>query len=506
MQQQAWPTDFNYHFQISSVTRIRHHFKIPNAALFFAALLVLLGASGSNFFVICFAATILLIGFALLWRPGESPILLWIFSYQWIQASAKAMDASFKGVDLNNLSTYGGDIELASYLSLTALGALACGMRWGVGRQQYDLSQSARALALQYGMRKWFGLYVLTYCAAFIAGFLAWRVPALTQPLLALAALKWAFFFMVTYAAFVRPLGDRLLWLLVFGFEFLMGFGGYFAGFTNVLVFTLMGVLAAGVRFTAARIFILTLIGSLTLVFAILWTAVKPDYRNFVSQGASAQIVEVSYLASLAKLNTLVTNISPEDFELATQAFVDRIGYIDFFGATIHNVPSVVPHTNGEIWFNAIILPLMPRILFPEKPEIHDSDATRRYSGVQVAGANQGTSISIGYAGESYIDFGPALMVVPILGFGWMLGKVYRWLTLRSAAGGLAGMGIASASLFVASRLESSITKMFGALIAALLVAWILSEFVIPRYLRWLATGKNRTEQTTTIPTNEHRR
>lgn len=481
------------------MTTIHNQTRIPRAALFFAALLVILGASGSNLFVLSFAAVILLLGFALLWRPGESPILFWIFSYQWIQASLKAMDASFKSIDLNALATFSGDVEFATYLSLAAIGALAFGMRWGAGPQLDYVAQSARTLALQYSMKKWFRLYVLAYCVALAATFFAWRIPGLVQPLLALAALKWAFFFMLTYVTFVHPIEDRRLWLFVFLFEFLMGFTGYFAGFTNVLVFTLMGILAAGARFTFSRVLLLSLLGSFTLVFAILWTAVKTDYRSFISQGASAQVVETSFADSLTKLGTLLSNVNPESFELATQAFVDRISYVEFFGATLQNVPNKTPYTYGELWFDAILRPFMPRILFPSKSEINDSDLTAKYSGVEVAGASQGTSISIGYIGESYIDFGPVLMMVPILGFGWLLGRVHRWLTSSSAAGSLAGMGIASASLIVASRLESSITKVFGALIAALLVAWILSEFVIPRYLRWLTAGLSRTRPTPTV-------
>ncbi len=496
----------NYYFQISPVTRTRILPKIPSAALLFAALLILLGAFGSNFFILFFAAAVLLLGFALLWRPGESPILLWIFSYQWIQASAKSVDASLKGIDLNDLSAYGGDIELASYLSLAALGALACGMRWGVGRQRYDLSQSARTLALQYGMRKWFYLYVLSYCAALVAVVFARQIPGLAQPLLALAGLKWAVFFMLTYAAFVRPVEDRHLWLLVFIFELLMGFGGYFSGFTKVFVFSLMGIMAAGVRFTPSRLLALSLLGSLSLVFAILWTSVKVDYRSFVSQGESAQVVVVSYADSLAKLGTLVSNVNAEQLEFSTQAFVDRIGYVDFFGATIQNVPNTIPHTHGELWLDAMLRPLMPRIFFPSKSEIHDSDRTAKYSGVSVAGASQGTSISIGYIGESYIDFGPVLMMMPILGFGWLLGMVYRWLTTSSSTGGLTGMGIASATLFGASLLESSITKVLGGLVSALLVAWIVSEFIIPRFLRWLAVGKHRTRPTQMVRPTANRR
>ncbi len=51
---------------------------------------------------------------------------------------------------------------------------------------------------------------------------------------------------------------------------------------------------------------------------------------------------------------------------------------------------------------------------------------------------------------------------------------------------GLLGMGLANAVLFGAALLESSITKVFGGLIAAYIVVWLLNRLVFPRYLSWL--------------------
>ena len=53
-------------------------------------------------------------------------------------------------------------------------------------------------------------------------------------------------------------------------------------------------------------------------------------------------------------------------------------------------------------------------------------------------------------------------------------------------------MGLASAVLYSGSLLESSITKLFGGIIVAWLVAWLLVRFVIPRTLPWLIVGGTR--------------
>ena len=90
--------------------------------------------------------------------------------------------------------------------------------------------------------------------------------------------------------------------------------------------------------------------------------------------------------------------------------------------------------------------PLMPRLFFPNKPAINDSDRTSAYSGVWVANVDQGTSISIGYMGESYIDFGRWGMFIPVFLWGWLVGGCFDYLR-RKAPHPLLGIALASCLL-----------------------------------------------------------
>ena len=127
----------------------------------------------------------------------------------------------------------------------------------------------------------------------------------------------------------------------------------------------------------------------------------------------------------------------------------------------------------------------MPRIFFADKSIIDDSERTNKYTGFAVAGAGQGTSISIGYMGESYIDFGEVGMMVPIFLLGLLYGSLYRWMLNSRGGRGILGMAIASGVLFVGIFLESSITKLFGGLIVALLAGWLIVQFITPRFFPW---------------------
>src|SRR5262245_6592097 len=97
---------------------------VPPAALLVGAALFVLVGIGPNTPLVLLAITILLFGSALLWRPGESPILLFVFGFQWLQASLKAFHANWLGQDLAFSAFFGGDAPLAVSLSLFAVFAL----------------------------------------------------------------------------------------------------------------------------------------------------------------------------------------------------------------------------------------------------------------------------------------------------------------------------------------------------------------------------------------------
>jgi hypothetical protein len=73
-----------------------------------------------------------------------------------------------------------------------------------------------------------------------------------------------------------------------------------------------------------------------------------------------------------------------------------------------------------------------------------------------------------------------------VFGLGLLLGAVYRWMLMQRYASPALGMGLATATLYGASLLESSITKMFGGLLVTILVSWLIIRFLAPKYFpRW---------------------
>jgi hypothetical protein len=105
--------------------------------------------------------------------------------------------------------------------------------------------------------------------------------------------------------------------------------------------------------------------------------------------------------------------------------FVDRMWTIYYPALAVARVPSVLPHTNGQLMLETLQYVFEPRLFFPDKPDIKsDSEMVRKYSGVWVAGEDQLTDIAFGYAAESYIDFGVPMMFVPMFVWSVFLGAV----------------------------------------------------------------------------------
>jgi hypothetical protein len=107
---------------------------------------------------------------------------------------------------------------------------------------------------------------------------------------------------------------------------------------------------------------------------------------------------------------------------------VERLWVIYYPALAVTDVPAFLPHENGAILWAALRHVLTPRLLFPEKDTlVSDSEMVRKYSGVWVAGPEQGTSVAFGYAAEAYVDFGVPWMFVPVFIYGLLMGIVYQW-------------------------------------------------------------------------------
>jgi hypothetical protein len=281
------------------------------------------------------------------------------------------------------------------------------------------------------------------------------------------------------------------LWAGAFVVELGLGVTGYFSDFKTVLFFTLFALLSSGIRISGVRLLGMTVLFLVAACMAIAWTAIKVEQRRFLSTEENAQVVNVSTMDSMRNLVELASRLDAAAMVSATERLAARIAYVDFFAKVLDTVPEDIPYENGAIWADAVARPFMPRILFPSKTVIDDSERTNTFTRLNVMGLEEGVSISLGYMAESYIDFGPYLMVAPVLVLGALFGWFYRWLVDGRTGHRMVNIGLASAVLFPAAYLETSITKLFGGLVVAALVAWAISRFLVPMMFAQRPAGIN---------------
>jgi hypothetical protein len=204
---------------------------------------------------------------------------------------------------------------------------------------------------------------------------------------------------------------------------------------------------------------------------------IKVDYREFLNQGSGLQEVTVPIGERIEVLRELVGKMDAESIQKGVEKLVLRVNYVNYFALCLMNIPANLPFEHGQLWGEAVERTFKPRFLFPEKTAIDDSTRTSYYTGVQVAGADEGTSIGIGYMGESYIDFGKVGMFVPVLLLGLFYGFIYRYFVHYPHT--VMGFGMATAILlFGAYQLETSNIKLVGGNLMTFLVLALVSKLM----------------------------
>ncbi len=467
--------------------------RVPIALWLGVAIAVLLGYFSANPALSVSAALLLAWFFLLLWRTGEPPILLLALGFQWMQVVAKVIHADILGVPVHAMSSFGGDMELAIWLSMAALAVLASGMRIALSGLPAADPRVAHDQARLFSIQRLWVMYLLSLPASLFVMAMAWAIPGGTQVALALANMRWVAFFALAYVCLLKMQRLHLL-LIAVAIEFALGMGGYFADFKTVFFVGIIAFVAAGRRLTVSQVVVVLGLVSMLFMLSLVWTAVKIDYRDYLSGGQSAQIVTRGYAERTLKLFEMVSELTQKDMNEAVTTMVERISYVDFFAVVTSTVPRRIDHENGAMWGGAVQHIFMPRLFFPDKPPLpNDSEKTNYYTGLYMAGEAQGTSVSLGYVAESYIDFGKYGMFAPILALGILLGWFYRFFLTRQNIPIFIGYGLVVTVLLEAFKFETAAVKFLGAIVTAFLVAYVIQRFFVRKLARRLvAKRKNQ--------------
>ncbi len=344
-------------------------------------------------------------------------------TYQWMQVTLGIYYFTLTGRQVEAM--YASDYRPMVLIGLGCVSALLVGLWTGLKLGAAKLGRSQNEANFAFA---WRTLLVGYVGSIFLNAFLhevAWYIPFLTQGILAVAFLRLGLLYLI-FRRLSQP-NMRWTWFLaILGMELVLGFTGYFASFREPLVLAAFALVECFDRRLPSHWARLGGLAAATVVLGVLWLGIRSTYREEFSrqsfaQSRSERLETVGSLSSDWLESDSTTMLGDLD------RLVERLWAIYYPAIAVSRVPDVLPHENGAIMWSALKHIVTPRFLFPEKGVLpSDSELVRKYTGINVAGAEQNTSIAFGYAAEAYVDFGIPLMFLPSLVYGFCMGILYR--------------------------------------------------------------------------------
>jgi len=409
-------------------------------------------------------------------------------SFQWLQVTMKLLIANFLSINLETpqLVEFGNNVKLqvSETTPLAMLLGLSCVLAISFGFRV--LGPRIKNFHLQIGGLSSQRLAIIYFCL--------WLVSLLAGPYAGggfaqfLIVLGWMRFVPLTLLAFQwlsRSSGS--LWLFaVIATEVVTGFLGYFSGFRNV--FFILGVAVLTLRNALERRAIKSLfVGFIAvLILGSFWTAIKPAYRIALNLGSTKQAVEIGVSNQIELLITMAGHFGFDSFKEGFFGLLVRISYIDYLEDVLRRVPASVPFQDGALWGEAFSN-LKPRILFPDKGVLaSDSERTMAFTGHNLASTQEGTSISVGYVADGYIDFGMSGTLIVSILLGLLYGLMARHIvSLNRTHEFSATIAVLVVLYFPVQQFEVSNVKLLGGIIWQWIGCVIFIRYVWPSLSRF---------------------
>jgi len=343
-------------------------------------------------------------------------------AFHWMQGNVGLIYLGLTGREV--MAVYASDWRPMVMIALGCCLALAAGIRLGLlVKPAPDPTKPRPGFAFSFGLLV--SVYVTTVFLEGTLTTIAPDYPSLRQIITTFDSARLGVLFLILRRLCAPPPRFAILALVV-GIEIVLGITGFFAGFREPIVLAVLAVLEVFDRRSGKHWVALAVASVAICALGVLWMGIRTDYRrDYVemdqfSGSRNARITRIEDLTS-----TFMRN-DADGLLKTTDQLVDRMWTIYYPALALQRVPSVLPHTDGQILGAALLHIVTPRVFFPNKGELpSDSDEVRKYANVAVAGREVNTSIAFGYSAESYIDFGLPWMFLPILAYGIFVGACY---------------------------------------------------------------------------------
>lgn len=422
------------------------------------------------------------------WRVNLPFIITFCLLFQWFQVFANVLFGDFLQLPVNELyHTPNGD--LAIYLSLIGIFVISIGIYTIVRKIRIPTKQQLKEQVIKFSFRRLIIAYLFfSFIYPFVVS-IGYKYGGILQIIYILLSIKWVLFVIITYYVLLTKENKNIL-LLIILVEFILGFTGYFSSFKTPILYFAIAMLTFKREVNTKDIIRFVIVIVIALPLILLWQGIKEDYRKILNGGTRQQTVTISKGDALSTVFDLATNITEEQKKFAVINTFERLAYTQFFSYTLDRVPKILPYENGDLWLNSLGFTFLPRILFPNKGSLDASAKTNRYTGLNFTRAAQGTSISLGYFVDGYIDFGYIGMFIPLIIIGFVAGFIFKYfVTMKLNL--IFNYSLITVILFENfMAFETDGTKLIGGFAVSFVYNAILCVFLYPRLIRWLTYNK----------------
>ena len=453
----------------------------------FSVLGLLSAIIGPHFLSTLLSLLPLIILIRLFFKLGN-PIFLTIFLaliFQWLQINIKIIYGNILGLPLSEQFSFYQDVDylyLANTLSNIGLCFFSLGIYWPLAKKFKDFEVNS-ILSSEYSAKRIVRSYLLFSLGVSILILFRNSLPGINTIVVAFTKLKWGLL-LVTFVYAMAYEESKKLFYIILTIEIFLGFTGYFSGFKDFIIIIVLGLLSVKVELDSKSLVRFSFIFVIVLAFGLVWTAIKMDFREYLSGGTETQAVVVSKTEAIGQLFTELSSVTLEDMSLATDDLLDRISYIEFFSIVLKNVPEYIPYEDGEIIKESTFFYFQPRIFFPDKPIIDDSDHTNKYTNLDLADDGK-ASHSIGFMTDAYIDYGPIGMMGLLLALGVVFGLSMKFLIVKSPNMLWALIYIVP-FYFMLSVYSFNMMKVMGNFITYLIPVYFLRNFIYKMFDKYL--------------------
>lgn len=429
----------------------------------------------------------LIILIKLTYRKGFTAVFAFMIIWQWIQVTIKVFYANLLFLPVSEFIDTNSFNE-AVIFSLLGLIALALGIYIATKNINVVNTATLRNEAKHFSEKK---LFILWIAFSFLNSFISeimFRFMPLQQIFVGLLNIKMVIVAALMLVSFLNNRDKKYIYFVIL-VEIILGFTSYFSGFKTILFYLIIitATLYPKLNFKVSLKYAYAV--SLILVLGLIWILVRGEYRSFLNQGTGMQAVRAPMGQRLEYLGKLISNIDFDNFNKGLEQTIYRTSYSDFLAQVMDRVPSYTRYQNGYLFENTLKHIFIPRLFFPEKKSLDDSEITNIYTGRQYSGAAQGASIGIGYMAYYYIDFGKYLMLIFIFLQGVLYGLVYKFFSKRIKTKILV-YSITLPIMMGVYLYETSQPKLIGGLLSSFIVMFMATKYFLQYFIFFITARK----------------